>query len=161
MRVEIYTDGAAKGNPGPGGYGVVILYTDKKGVVHRREYSEGFERTTNNQMEILAAVVGLEKLTTPCEVDLYSDSQYLVKAFREHWVESWIKKGWRRSNKEPVKNVDLWKRLLAAKEPHNVTFYWVKGHTGHPENERCDTLATEAALKAAKKGPGLSDGGKK
>ena len=161
MKVEIYTDGSAKGNPGPGGYGVVILYTDTKGIIHRREYSEGFETTTNNQMELLAAIIGLEKLTMPCEVNLYSDSQYLVKAFHDHWVESWIKKGWRRSNKEPVRNVDLWKRLLTAKEPHDVTFYWVKGHAGHPENERCDTLATEAALKAAKKETGLSDGGKK
>lgn len=93
----------------------------------------------------MAAIVGLEALTKPCEVELYSDSQYLVKAFNEHWIDGWVKKGWKRGKNEPVKNVDLWKRLLAAKAPHNVTFCWVKGHAGHPQNERCDTLATAAA----------------
>lgn len=97
-------------------------------------------------MEILAAIVGLEALIRPCQVELYSDSQYLVKAFNEHWIDGWIKKNWKRNGKEPVKNTDLWKRLLAAMEPHTVTFHWVKGHAGHPENERCDTLAVEAAL---------------
>ena len=96
-------------------------------------------------MELLAAIVGLEALTKPCHVNLYSDSQYLVKAFNEHWIDSWIKKGWKRGKNEPVKNVDLWKRLLKAKEPHTVTFIWVKGHDGHIQNERCDYLATTAA----------------
>lgn len=146
MKVIIYTDGAAKGNPdGPGGYGTVLVYVDPKGVEHRREYSAGFVRTTNNRMELMAAIAGLEALTKPCEVDLYSDSQYLVKAFNEHWIDGWLKKGWMRTKSEPVKNVDLWKRLLAAKEPHRVSFHWVKGHAGHPGNERCDELATTAA----------------
>ncbi len=93
----------------------------------------------------MAAIAGLEALTKPCEVDLYSDSQYLVKAFNDHWLEGWIKKGWKRGKNEPVKNVDLWKRLLEAMKPHKVNFVWVKGHAGHPQNERCDVLATSAA----------------
>ena len=146
LRVTIYTDGAAKGNPnGPGGYGTVLLYTDGKGVCHRREYSGGFKKTTNNRMELLAAIVGLEALIKPCQVDLYSDSQYLVKAFNEHWIDGWQKKNWKRGKNDPVKNVDLWKRLLAAMEPHEVKFVWVKGHNGHEMNERCDQLATAAA----------------
>lgn len=146
MKVTIYTDGAARGNPdGPGGYGTIISYTDPAGTEHIREYSGGYKKTTNNRMELMAAIVGLEALNRPCEVTLYSDSQYLVKAFNEHWLEGWIKKGWKRGKNEPVKNVDLWKRLLKAKEPHQVAFMWVKGHDGHPQNERCDQLATSAA----------------
>lgn len=146
MKVTIYTDGSARGNPnGPGGYGTVLTYTDGKGVCHRREYSGGYRKTTNNRMELMAAIVGLEALIRPCQVDLYSDSQYLVKAFREHWIEGWQKKNWTRGKKEPVKNVDLWKRLLAAMEPHEVEYHWVKGHAGHEENERCDRLAVQAA----------------
>lgn len=144
--VKIYTDGSARGNPdGPGGYGTIIVYVDSKGQEHIREYSAGYKKTTNNRMELMAAIVGLEALTKPCHVILYSDSQYLVKAFNEHWIEGWIKKGWKRGQNEPVKNVDLWKRLLRAKEPHKVDFVWVKGHDGHPQNERCDFLATSAA----------------
>lgn len=146
MKVIVYTDGAARGNPdGPGGYGTVLIYVDSKGVEHRREYSAGYKKTTNNRMELLAAIVGLEALTKPCDVELYSDSQYVVKAFNEHWIDGWIKKGWKRGKNEPVKNVDLWKRLIEAKKQHNVTFHWVKGHAGHKENERCDVLATTAA----------------
>lgn len=146
MKVTIYTDGAARGNPdGPGGYGTIISYIDTAGREHLREYSGGYVRTTNNRMELMAAIVGLEALTKPCEVTLYSDSQYLVRAFTEHWIDSWIKKDWKRGGNEPVKNVDLWKRLLAAKASHNVKFCWVKGHDGHPQNERCDKLATTAA----------------
>ena len=145
MRVTIYTDGSSRGNPGPGGYGTVLLYRDPEGTLHRREYSEGYPSTTNNRMELMAAIAGLEKLIRPCQVDLYSDSQYLVKAFNDNWVDGWQKRGWKNSKKEPVKNVDLWKRLLAAKEPHNVRFIWVKGHDGHELNERCDALATSAA----------------
>lgn len=145
-QVTIYTDGAARGNPeGPGGYGTIIVYIDSKGNEHVREYSAGYKKTTNNRMELMAAIVGLEALTMPCDVVLYSDSQYLVKAFNEGWLESWIKKGWKRSGNDPVKNVDLWKRLLNAMRPHKVTFKWVKGHNGHPMNERCDKLACEAA----------------
>lgn len=146
MLVKIYTDGAARGNPdGPGGYGTVLHYTDSKGNLHIREYSQGYQRTTNNRMELMAAIVGLEALNRPCDVELYSDSKYLVDAFNQHWIDSWMKKGWKRGKNEPVKNTDLWKRLLKAKEPHHVTFHWVKGHDGHIENERCDTLATTAA----------------
>ena len=96
-------------------------------------------------MELMAAIVGLEALTKPCEVELISDSKYLVDAFNQHWIEGWLKKNWKNSTGKPVKNIDLWKRILAAKEPHQVTFIWVKGHDGHPENERCDKLATSAA----------------
>lgn len=146
MEVKIYTDGAARGNPdGPGGYGTILVYVDSKGESHIREYSKGYKKTTNNRMELMAAIAGLEALTKPCHVMLYSDSQYLVKAFNEHWLDGWIKKGWKRGKNEPVKNTDLWKRLLAAKEPHQVEFIWVKGHAGHEQNERCDILATSAA----------------
>lgn len=145
-KVNIYTDGSARGNPeGPGGYGTVIEFIDSKGQEHIREYSAGYKKTTNNRMELMAAIAGLEALTKPCHVSLYSDSQYLVKAFNEHWLDGWIKKGWRRSQNEPVKNVDLWKRLLKAMEPHKVEYIWVRGHSGHPQNERCDALATAAA----------------
>ena len=146
MHVKIYTDGAARGNPdGPGGYGSVLEYVDTKGELHVKEISRGYVRTTNNRMELMAVIAGLEALNRPCEVDVYSDSQYVVNAFNQHWVDGWIKKGWKRGKNEPVKNVDLWKRLLEAKEKHSVTFHWVKGHDGHPQNERCDELATTAA----------------
>lgn len=146
MDIKIYTDGAARGNPdGPGGYGTILVYVDSKGETHTREYSQGYKKTTNNRMELLAVIVGLEALTKPCNVKLYSDSQYVVKAFNDHWIDGWIKKGWKRGKNEPVKNVDLWKRLLEAKKPHNVEFIWVKGHNGHEMNERCDVLATTAA----------------
>lgn len=146
MLVKIYTDGSARGNPdGPGGYGCVLHFTDSQGKLHERELSAGYRRTTNNRMELMAAIVGLEALLRPCQVELYSDSKYLVDAFNQHWIDSWLRKGWKRGKNEPVKNVDLWKRLLKAKEPHQVTFIWVKGHAGHPLNERCDTLATTAA----------------
>ncbi len=146
MLVKIYTDGAARGNPdGPGGYGSVLEYVDPKGKLHVKELSRGYVRTTNNRMELMAVIAGLEVLNRPCTVEVYSDSQYVVNAFNQHWVDSWIKKGWKRGKNEPVKNIDLWKRLLQAKEPHNVSFHWVKGHDGHPQNERCDQLATAAA----------------
>ena len=146
MQVDIYTDGAARGNPdGPGGYGTVLEYRDTKGNLHTKELSQGYRKTTNNRMELMAAIAGLEALNRPCQVNLYSDSQYLVDAFNQHWIENWVRKGWKRGKNEPVKNIDLWKRLLAAKEPHQVTFIWVKGHDGHPQNERCDALATGAA----------------
>ncbi|MBQ8662892.1 MAG: ribonuclease HI [Eubacterium sp.] len=146
MQVSIYTDGAARGNPdGPGGYGTVLQYRDTRGVLHERELSAGYKKTTNNRMELMAAIVGLEALNRPCKVDLYSDSKYLTDAFNQHWIEGWIMRGWKKADKKPVKNIELWQRLLAAKEPHDVTFHWVKGHDGHPENERCDKLATTAA----------------
>ena len=144
--MKIFTDGAARGNPeGPGGYGTVLQYVDSKGQLHEREYSAGYKKTTNNRMELMAVITGLEALTRPCEVEIISDSKYVTDAFNQHWIEGWLKRGWKNSNKEPVKNIDLWQRLLKAKEPHHVKFTWVKGHAGHPENERCDTLATTAA----------------
>ena len=146
MQVKIYTDGAARGNPdGPGGYGTVLEYVDSRGTLHTRELSQGYRKTTNNRMELMAVIAGLEALNRPCEVELYSDSKYVVDAFNQHWNDGWLKKGWKRGKNEPVKNVDLWKRLLAAKAQHQVRFIWVKGHDGHPQNERCDTLATTAA----------------
>lgn len=146
MLVKIYTDGAARGNPdGPGGYGTILQYTDTKGTLHEREFSGGYRKTTNNRMELMAAIVGLEALTKPCQVELYSDSKYLTDAFNQHWIDGWMKKGWKRGKNEPVKNTELWKRLLAAMQPHQVRYIWVKGHDGHEQNERCDRLATSAA----------------
>jgi len=146
MNVKIYTDGAARGNPdGPGGYGTVLEYVDTKGKLHVRELSQGYKKTTNNRMELMAVIAGLEALNRPCNAIVYSDSKYVVDAFNKQWIDSWVKKGWKRGKNEPVKNVDLWKRLLQAKEKHQAAFVWVKGHAGHAQNERCDTLATTAA----------------
>ena len=145
MRVVAYTDGSSRGNPGPGGYGAVLLYVDPAGEEHRKELSQGYRVTTNNRMELLGAIVALEALRRPCEVELHSDSQYVVNAFNQHWVEGWLRKGWKNSQKQPVKNVDLWQRLLAAMRPHRVAWLWVKGHAGHELNERADELATRAA----------------
>ena len=144
--VKIFSDGSARGNPdGPGGYGAIIQYVDSAGRLHEKELSEGFPKTSNNRMELLGAIAALEALTRPCEVDLYSDSSYLVNAFEKHWIDNWQKNGWKTSSKEPVKNQDLWERLLKAMSTHQVRFHWVRGHNGHPENERCDRLATAAA----------------
>ena len=144
--VSIFTDGAARGNPdGPGEYGTILQYTDKEGTLHEKELSQGYLRTTNNRMELMAAIAGLEALNRPCLIDLYSDSKYLVDAFNQNWIENWVRNDWKRGKSGPVKNIDLWKRLLSAMEPHKVRFIWVKGHAGHPENERCDSLAVKAA----------------
>lgn len=144
MNVEIYTDGACSGNPGPGGYGILLRYTDKSGRVHEREFSEGFPETTNNRMEVLAAVAALGKLTKPCSVRLYSDSQYLVKAFHERWINTWLKEDFRRNKSSAVKNIDLWEALLNAMKGHTVEFIWVKGHENNAFNNRCDKLAVSA-----------------
>lgn len=144
--VKLYTDGAARGNPdGPGGYGAVLQYTDNQGKIFEKELSAGYVRTTNNRMELMAAIAGLEALNRPCMVELYSDSKYLTDAFNQGWIDNWVKNNWNRGKSGPVKNIDLWKRLLEAKTPHQIKFIWVKGHAGHPENERCDKLATTAA----------------
>ena len=146
MRVEIYSDGSARGNPdGPGGYGTILRYVDPKGEVHEKELSAGYDKTTNNRMELMGAIVGLEALNKPCDVEMFSDSKYVISAFNEHWVDNWIKKGWKTAGNKPVKNVELWKRLLKAADPHGIRWNWVKGHAGHAENERCDSLATAAA----------------
>ena len=127
MNVEIYTDGAARGNPdGPGGYGVVLHYTDTQGNLHEKELSQGYVRTTNNRMELMAAIAGLEALKTPCNVTLYSDSKYLVDAFNQNWIDGWIRKGWKRGKNEPVKNPDLWKRLLKPKKTITLHLYGSK-----------------------------------
>lgn len=147
----IYTDGAARGNPdGPGGYGAVLSYTDREGTVHTKELSEGYEKTTNNRMELMAAIAALEELRFPCEVELHSDSKYLVDAFNAGWIDSWIKRGWKKADRKPVLNTDLWQRLLKAAEGHRITWVWVRGHNGDPMNERCDQLATAAADKLKK-----------
>lgn len=145
MKVIIYSDGSSRGNPGNGGYGTRIEYTDNSGQLHVREYSEGFKSTTNNRMELLGAIIGFEALITPCDVTFISDSQYVIKAFTDNWIPGWVKRGWKNSKGEKVKNRDLWERLIKATKPHNVTFQWIKGHAGHPGNERCDELATIAA----------------
>ena len=145
MKVTLYSDGAARGNPGPGGFGCVLHYTDTKGELHVREYSAGYKVTTNNRMELLGVITGLEALTKPCDVTVISDSKYVTDAFNQKWIESWLRNHWRTAGKKEVKNVDLWQRLLEAMKIHTVKFVWVKGHAGHPENERCDYLATSAA----------------
>ncbi len=147
MTVIIYTDGACRGNPGPGGYGTILSTRRKDGSEYRKEMSAGYRLTTNNRMELLAAIQGLEALQRPCEVELYSDSRYLVDAFRQGWVEKWQRFGWHKDvrRKDKVKNADLWMRLLAAMEPHTVELHWVKGHAENPDNNRCDELAVNAA----------------
>jgi ribonuclease HI len=138
--VTLYTDGGCINNPGPGGYGVVLLYSS-----HRKELSGGYRWTTNNRMEITAAIAGLKALKEPCRVTLYSDSQYLVNAITKGWARQWQANGWRRSNKEQAINPDLWEQLLKLCEPHQARFEWVRGHAGSSENERCDQLAAAAA----------------
>ncbi len=144
IKVTLYTDGACSGNPGPGGYGAILVYIDSMGIKHEKELSAGYKDVTNNQMELLAVIVGLEALKKTAEVTVISDSKYVVDAFNNNWIEGWIKKGWKTASKSPVKNVKLWQRLLKAIEPHKVEFVWVKGHAGHEYNERCDTLAVSA-----------------
>ena len=146
-KVTLYTDGACSGNPGVGGYGAILVHVDANGIKHEKEFSQGYKMTTNNQMELLAVIVGLEALKKPCNVTVYSDSKYVVDAFNNKWIDGWIAKGWKTAGKSPVKNVDLWKRLLDAKKQHDVEFIWVKGHAGHEYNERCDTLAVAAGKK--------------
>lgn len=137
--VTIYTDGACSGNPGAGGYGVVLLYGTA-----RKELSSGYRLTTNNRMEVLAVIRGLEALKEPCHVLLYSDSKYVVDAIEKGWVVKWRQNGWMRNKKERASNVDLWEQLLVLLERHQVSFRWVKGHADNPENERCDALARAA-----------------
>lgn len=138
--VNLYTDGACLGNPGPGGYGVILEYNGAE-----KELSGGFRLTTNNRMELLATIVGLEALKEPCEVDLYSDSQYVVHAIEQGWLRRWQATGWQTRERKPVLNVDLWQRLVEQLNRHTVRFHWVRGHAGHPENERVDRMAFAAA----------------
>lgn len=138
-RVVIHTDGACKGNPGPGAYGAVLVCGR-----HRKEISAGYRATTNNRMELRAAIAALELLAEPCIVELHSDSKYLVKAIQDKWIDGWKRRGWITADKKPVKNQDLWRQLLSAMEPHRIDWRWVKGHAGNQENERCDELANLA-----------------
>ena len=134
-RVELFTDGACRGNPGPGGWGVLLRYGE-----HERELSGGEAETTNNRMELTAAIEGLRALTRPCRVDLYTDSEYVRRGITE-WLARWKTNGWRTAGRRPVKNADLWQALDEAAARHRIEWHWVKGHSGHPENERADALA--------------------
>jgi ribonuclease HI len=144
--VEIATDGACKGNPGPGGWGVVLRF----GTVEK-ELSGGEADTTNNRMELMAAIAGLNALTRPCRVKLSTDSRYVMDGLTK-WIHGWRRNGWKTADRKPVKNADLWQALLDAAAPHRVEWQWVKGHAGHPDNERADRLASDAALAAGKRG---------
>ena len=139
-KVTIYTDGGCQGNPGPGGYGAVLLYGK-----HRKEISGGYKLTTNNRMELLACIAALEALKEKCDVTVYSDSKYVVDSIAKGWAKRWRANGWKRNKKDKAENPDLWERLLDLCEQHTIRFNWVKGHAGNKENERCDTLAGEAA----------------
>jgi ribonuclease HI len=139
-QVEIFTDGACKGNPGPGGWGAVI-----RSGAHEKEISGGEPLTTNNRMELTAAIRALQALKRPCEVSLTTDSVYVRDGITK-WIFGWQKNGWRTSDRKPVKNAELWQELLAAARPHKVAWHWIKGHAGHPENDRADKLACDAAL---------------
>jgi ribonuclease HI len=143
--VTIHSDGACEGNPGPGGWAAVLEYGR-----HRREISGGELATTNNRMEIMAAVEALASLKEPCLVDFHTDSQYLRKGITE-WIRMWKARGWITKTRQPVKNEDLWRRLSTAAEPHRITWHWVKGHAGYEENERCDTLAVQAIMDLKKR----------
>ena len=142
--VTIYSDGACRGNPGPGGYGVVLLYAN-----HRKELSGGYRRTTNNRMELTAPIIGLKALKERCRVTVYSDSEYVVKAMTEGWAHRWRVNGWKRNKREKAINPDLWAQLLLLCEQHDVEFRWVRGHAGDPGNERCDQLALQATQQTA------------
>ncbi|MCQ2609952.1 MAG: ribonuclease HI [Lachnospiraceae bacterium] len=140
----MYTDGASKGNPGVGGIGVVILYVDTKDIEHKKEIKKAYKEVTNNQMELTAVIEGLSSLKEGCEIDIYSDSKYVVEAFNEKWIDTWIKNDFRRGKKDEVKNIDLWTKLISLTEKHDITWHWVKGHDGNIYNERCDELANIA-----------------
>ncbi len=135
-KVEIFSDGACSGNPGPGGYGVILRFGE-----HIKELSGGEHETTNNRMELTGVIKGLDALKEPCEVTLTTDSKYVVDSITKGWVYGWKSKGWKKSDGKPALNVDLWEQLLPLLQKHKVSFVWVKGHAGHPENERCDKLA--------------------
>ena len=140
-QVEIYTDGACSGNPGKGGWGAVLVYNGKE-----KELSGGEKETTNNRMELTAVIEGLKALKEPCSVTLTTDSKYVCDAINQGWLNSWIKNNWRKSDKKPVLNIDLWQELLPLLNAHQVEFVWVKGHAGHKYNERCDELAVNEYL---------------
>lgn len=138
-KVELFTDGACSGNPGPGGYGVIL-----RSGGHEKELSGGYAETTNNRMELTAVIVGLQALKRPCYVDIYTDSQYVVNGITKGWAKGWKKRGWKKGDGKPALNPDLWDILLKELDRHDYTIHWIKGHAGHPENERCDSLAVAA-----------------
>ncbi len=140
--VELYTDGACSGNPGPGGYGVILKYGD-----YIKELSQGYKLTTNNRMELMAVIKGLEALKTPCKVNLYSDSKYIVDAVNKGWLENWEKNNWIKSDRSKVKNQDLWQKIIELQKKHQISWNWVKGHGKNSFNNRCDYLAVEASKK--------------
>ncbi len=140
--IHIFTDGSCLGNPGPGGWACILRQVDN---AREKEFSGGFKGTTNNRMEILAVIEGLERLNYACRVEVFSDSQYVCNAIEKRWLQSWKRNNWRKADKKPVKNKDLWERMSPLLAKHKVTFHWVRGHVGHVENERCDVLAKEAA----------------
>ena len=146
-KVTIFTDGACSGNPGPGGYAAILRYKEQE-----KEISGALKETTNNRMELTAVIMALKTLKEPCEVEIFSDSKYVVDSFKKGWVSNWQKNGWKTSNRKPVLNVDLWKELLILLKVHDVTFFWVKGHNAHPENERCDSLAVNEMVKMINNG---------
>ncbi len=139
-QISLFTDGSCLGNPGPGGYGAILVYKQ-----HQKELSQGYRLTTNNRMELMAAIAGLQSLQEPCMVRLTTDSQYVKQGITQ-WIQNWKRRGWLTASKEPVKNVDLWKLLDIEVQRHQVDWHWVKGHSGHDENERCDILARDAAM---------------
>ena len=139
-QISLFTDGSCLGNPGPGGYGAILVYKQ-----HQKELSKGYRLTTNNRMELMAAIAGLQSLQEPCMVRLTTDSQYVKQGITQ-WIQNWKRRGWLTASKEPVKNVDLWKLLDTEVQRHQVDWHWVKGHSGHDENERCDILARDAAM---------------
>jgi ribonuclease HI len=143
--VVIYSDGACKGNPGPGGWGAVLRFTSVSGDVHEKDLFGGEAQTTNNRMELTAAIRALEALKRPCRVQLHTDSRYVMDGVTK-WIESWKKRGWLTADKKPVKNVDLWQALEAAAAPHDVDWRWVRGHSGHVDNERADALANRGCV---------------
>lgn len=143
-KIEMFTDGACSGNPGPGGWGTILRY---KGV--EKELCGGEHETTNNRMEMTAVISGLKALNEPCEVDIFTDSKYVCDSVQKGWVYSWKKNNWRKADRKPALNVDLWEEMLLLLEKHKVTFHWLKGHDGHPENERCDAMAVSQSRENA------------
>lgn len=153
-QVQLFTDGACSGNPGPGGWAAILRYG-----AHEKEMSGSMPRTTNNRMEVFAVISGLGALKTRCRVEVYSDSTYVVNAFEQHWLDNWQKRGWKTADGKPVENQDLWKLLLLVVRKHDVSFHKVKGHSDHPENNRCDELARAAIQQYLKINPDMNENG--
>ena len=147
-KVKIYTDGACANNPGEGGFGIILMYQTSDNKTVSKEFSKGYKLTTNNRMELLAVIEALNILKKPCEVELYSDSKYVVDAINQGWLDNWQAKNWKLNTKNPVKNIDLWEKYLISQKPHDIKFIWVKGHNDNEFNEKCDKLAVSARTSA-------------